>query len=193
MIQKIKFGTDGWRAIIAQEYTVENVARVSFATAQWVKANFENPSIVIGHDCRFAGELFVETAVKVFISEGVNVKMAKGFVSTPMISLGAVKLECSLGVVITASHNPPSYNGYKLKSHHGGPLTPSSVQEVEDQIPDVNPVDLTKVSLNSPLVEVVDLETMYVDHVRANFDIEAIEKSGLNLMYDECMALDKMQ
>ena len=184
MIQKIKFGTDGWRAIIAQEYTVENVARVSYATALWVKANFDNPSIVIGHDCRFAGELFVETAVKVFVSEGVNVKMAKGFVSTPMISLAAVKLECSLGVVITASHNPPSYNGFKLKSHHGGPLTPSSVQEVEDQIPDVNPVNLTTVSLDTDLVEVVDLETMYVDHVKANFDIDAIEKSGLNLMYD---------
>ena len=184
MIQKIKFGTDGWRAIIAQEYTVENVARVSYATAQWVKANFDHPSIVIGHDCRFAGELFVETAAKVFVAEGINVKMAKGFVSTPMISLAAVKLECSLGVVITASHNPPSYNGYKLKSHHGGPLTPSSVQEVEDQIPDVNPVNLTTVSLESDLVEVVDLETMYVDHVKANFDIDAIEKSGLNLMYD---------
>ncbi len=184
MVQKIKFGTDGWRAIIAQEYTVENVARVSFATAQWVKENFENPSIVIGHDCRFAGELFLETAVKVFVAEGVKVKMAKGFVSTPMVSLGNVKLNASLGVVITASHNPPSYNGYKLKSEHGGPLTPSSVQEVEDLIPDVNPIDLSTVSLDSPLVEIVDLETMYVDHVRANFDIDAIEKSGLNLMYD---------
>lgn len=184
MIQKIKFGTDGWRAIIAQEYTVDNVARVSHATAVWVKENFEDPSIVIGHDCRFAGELFVETATKVFINAGVKVKLAKGFVSTPMVSLGAVKLKASLGVVITASHNPPSYNGYKLKSHHGGPLTPSSVQAIEDIIPDVNDLDLTKISLDSPLVEIIDLETMYVDHAKANFDIAAIEKSGMKLVYD---------
>jgi len=184
LIQKIKFGTDGWRAIIAKDYTVENVARVSSATAEWLKKNFENPSVVIGHDCRYAGELFVETAVKVFVNAGINVKMAKGFVSTPMVSLAAVKLKCSIGVVITASHNPPSYNGFKLKSHHGGPLSPGLVQEIEDIIPDTNPVNLDVISLDSSLIEVVDLETMYVEHVKANFDLDAIEKSGLNLVYD---------
>lgn len=184
MAQKIKFGTDGWRAIIADDYTVENVARVSIATAKWLKQNFDNPSVVIGHDCRFAGELFVQTAVKVFVSEGILVKMGVGFVSTPMVSLAAVKFGCSLGVVITASHNPPSYNGFKLKSHHGGPLSPEKVQEIEDIIPDTNSVDLKSISLDSPLVETADLETIYVEHAKANFDIEAIEKSGLNLAYD---------
>ena len=184
LAQKIKFGTDGWRAIIADEYTVENVARVSIATAIWMKENFEHPSVVIGHDCRFGGELFTETAVKVFVNAGITVKMARGIVSTPMISLAAVKLGCSIGVVITASHNPASYNGYKLKSHHGGPLSPEKVQEIEDIIPDVNSVDIKSVSIESDLVEVVDLETMYVEHVKANFDLEAIEKSGLNLVYD---------
>jgi len=181
---KIKFGTDGWRAIIAEEYTVENVARVSLATAKWVKKNFANPSIVIGHDCRFAGDLFMRTAAKIFVNEGVKVKMAEGFVSTPMVSLGAVKLGCSLGVVITASHNPPSYNGFKLKSHHGGPLSPGLVQEIEDIIEDVNSVDLEAISLDSNLVEWIDLETMYVDHANANFDLKAIEDSGLILAYD---------
>lgn len=181
---KIKFGTDGWRAIIADEYTVDNVARVSYATAEWVKKNFDNPSIVIGHDCRFQGELFVETAVKVFVSQGVKVKMAKGFVSTPMVSLAAVKKACSLGVVITASHNPPTYNGFKLKSHHGGPLSPEKVQEIEDIIVDELTIDWRSVSLDSPLVEIVDLETEYVEHVKANFDLDAIANSGLNLAYD---------
>lgn len=184
MSKKIKFGTDGWRAIIADDYTVENVARVTVATAEWLKQNFDEPSVVIGHDCRFAGELFTETAVKVFINAGIPVKMAIGFVSTPMVSLGAVKLGCSIGVVITASHNPPSYNGFKLKSHHGGPLSPEKVQEVEDIIPDVSNIDLASISMDSDLIEVIDLETMYVDHAKANFDLEAIEKSGLILAYD---------
>lgn len=184
MGNKIKFGTDGWRAIIAEEYTVENVARVSLATAKWVKQNFDNPSIVIGHDCRFAGDLFMRTAAKIFVSEGIKVKMAEGFVSTPMISLAAVKLGCSVGVVITASHNPPSYNGFKLKSHHGGPLSPGKVQEIEDIIADTNTIDLEAISLDSNLVEWIDLETMYVDHAKANFDLKAIEESGLVLAYD---------
>lgn len=184
MSEKIKFGTDGWRAIIAESYTVDNVARVSLATAKWVKSKYKDPSIVIGHDCRFAGELFVDTAVKVFIQQGIKVKMARGFVSTPMVSLAAVKLKCSLGVVITASHNPPSYNGFKLKSEHGGPLAPEFVQEIEDIIPNEHGLILGNLTLNSPLVEEVDLETMYVDHVKANFDLDAITNCGMNLVYD---------
>lgn len=183
-MDKIKFGTDGWRAIIAQQYTVENVMRVASATAKWVKEKYDNPSIIIGHDCRFAGELFMHSAVKVFLAEGIAVKMAEGFVSTPMVSLGAVELKSSLGVVITASHNPPSYNGFKLKSEHGGPLSPELVQEIEDIIPDTLTTDYSTVSLDNDLLEIVDLETMYVNHAKANFDLEAIKNSGLNLAYD---------
>ena len=117
MVDKIKFGTDGWRAIIAKEFTVENVARVSQASATWLTNQpIENKSVIIGHDCRFAGELFMETSAKVFLSMGIKVYMARGFVSTPMVSLGARKFNCRIGVVLTASHNPPSYNGFKLKA-----------------------------------------------------------------------------
>jgi len=112
---KIKFGTDGWRAIIAKEFTVDNVARVTSGATEWLKQNFDNPSVVIGHDCRFAGELFAETTAKVFANAGIKVYLAKGPVSTPMVSLGTLAQKSSLGIVITASHNPPSYNGYKLK------------------------------------------------------------------------------
>src|SRR5216684_4144085 len=106
---KIKFGTDGWRAIIAHDFTVENVARVTEATAKWLLKNFDKPSVVVGHDCRFGGELFAETTAKVFVAHHVKVFLAEDYVSTPMISLGAVKLKASLGIVITASHNPPGY------------------------------------------------------------------------------------
>jgi len=184
MATKIKFGTDGWRAIIADEYTVENVARVALATARWAKRNFQEPSIVIGHDCRFQGDLFVETVVKVLIWEGVKVKRAINFVSTPMVSLGVVNHKCSLGIVITASHNPPSYSGFKLKSHHGGPLSPDKVQEIEDEIPEQISTEWKNVSLNSSLVETIDLETEYVEHLRANFDIDSIANSGWRFAYD---------
>ncbi len=185
---KIKFGTDGWRAIIAQDFTVENVKRVTEATAKWLKKNFKEPSVVVGHDCRFAGELFVETIAKVLGHEGIHVYMAKGFISTPMISLGTLRKKASLGIVITASHNPPSYNGYKLKGHFGGPLLPDKIQEIEDIIPPKSALDTESISLTelvrNKMVEVIDLETMYCDHVKANFDLDAIHKSGLNFAYD---------
>lgn len=184
---KIKFGTDGWRAIIAQEFTVDNVARVSIAVADWVKKIFpKDPSIVVGHDCRFAGELFAETAAKIFISKGIKVHLAKGFVSTPMVSLGALRTGSSLGVIITASHNPPSYNGYKLKGSYGGPLLPEDVQVIEDMIPEQAEqisIDLKKAEKDD-LLNYVDLETMYVQHVEKNFDLEMIRKSGLKLGFD---------
>jgi phosphomannomutase len=133
---KIKFGTDGWRAVIAKEFTVENVARVTAATAEWLKKQKANPSVVVGHDCRFAGELFAETVAKVLTNSGIKVYLAKGFVSTPMVSLGAVEKKADLGIIITASHNPPEYNGFKLKGSYGGPLIPEKVQEIEDIIPE---------------------------------------------------------
>jgi phosphomannomutase len=185
---KIKFGTDGWRAIIARDFTVDNVARVSQATAVWLAEREKNPSVVLGHDCRFAGELFAETTAKVLASHGIKVFLAKGFVSTPMVSLGTVNKKASLGIIITASHNPPSYNGFKLKGPYGGPLLPSLVEEVENLIQDTPPAGLDNLSLEEfrakGLIESIDLETMYCDHVEANFDLDAIRNSGMNFAYD---------
>jgi len=188
LVQKIKFGTDGWRAIIAQDFTVENVARVTEATGIWLKQHFDNPSVVIGHDCRFAGELFMHTAAAVLVQQGIKVYIAQGFVSTPMVSLGAHKHGCEIGIILTASHNPPSYNGFKLKAKFGGPLQPEKINEIEAIIPDVCSVDYSNFSvdqaLKSGLIEVLRLEKEYIDHVKASFDLPAIQASGLRLMYD---------
>lgn len=188
MVQKIKFGTDGWRAIIAQDFTVENVARVTEATGIWLKQHFENPSVVIGHDCRFAGELFMHTAAAVLVQQGIKVYIAQGFVSTPMISLGAHKHGCEIGIILTASHNPPSYNGFKLKAKFGGPLQPEKINEIEAIIPDVCSVDYSSFSvdkaLKSGLIKVLPLEKEYIDHVKTSFDLPTIQASGLRLMYD---------
>jgi phosphomannomutase len=188
LVQKIKFGTDGWRAIIAQDFTVENVARVTEATGIWLKQHFDNPSVVIGHDCRFAGELFMHTAAAVLVQQGIKVYIAQGFVSTPMVSLGAHKHGCEIGIILTASHNPPSYNGFKLKAKFGGPLQPEKINEIEAIIPDVCSVDYSNFSvdqaLKSGLIEVLPLEKEYIDHVKASFDLPGIQASGLRLMYD---------
>lgn len=183
---QIKFGTDGWRAIIADDYTVENVHRVAEATAKWMKNN-KLKRVVIGHDCRFGGKLFAETTARVMGAYGIKVNMAIGFVSTPMVSLGVVKTKSDLGIVITASHNPPSYNGFKLKSNFGGPSFQSTIDEVELLIP-ATPSDIKLPTLwemeEKGLLKVIDLEKMYVKHVRKNFDLKTIKASGVRIAYD---------
>jgi phosphomannomutase len=185
----IKFGTDGWRAIIAEDFTTRNVARVAEGTALWIKANkMERAGVVVGHDCRFAGELFAETVVKILAHHGIRSYLAKGFVSTPMVSLGALHHKAALGIIITASHNPPSYNGFKLKGAYGGPLLPEQVQEIEDLIPAEPGINLKSVSIDSlmtsGMVEISPLEDMYVAHAEKHFDLEAIRNSGLQFAYD---------
>lgn len=186
-MEKIKFGTDGWRGIIAKDFTVANVKRVAKATADWAKKQDANAKIVIGFDCRFGGDLFAQAAINVLCTQGIKVYFDKHFVSTPMISLGAKTLGCELGVILTASHNPPSYNGYKLKSKHGGPLIQKYITEVETLIPDTFTCeDLSLAEWEQKgLLEIVDLETMYYDHVANYFDLEAMnENSELVVAYD---------
>lgn len=180
-MDQIKFGTDGWRAIIADTYTVENVRRVAQGTALWMQQK-QMKSIVIGHDCRFGGKLFVDEAVKVFAANRITCHYALGFVSTPMVSLGVLHCKADMGVVITASHNPPDYNGFKLKSSYGGPTIPADIAEIEKLIPS------TKVSVEGPgdsnqLVHQIDLEEIYYQHVISNFNLKIIQEKT-SVAYD---------
>lgn len=184
----IKFGTDGWRAIIAQEFTVDNVALVASATARWVVQAKLPKVAVVGHDCRFGGELFAETVTKVLLHEGFVVHLAKGPVSTPMVSLAAKELECGIGIIITASHNPPEYNGFKLKGGFGGPLLEPDVKAIEARITEWTGVELRTVDMQHYIQRgrliTTDLEDMYVQKVQQTFDLDAIRNSGLEFAFD---------
>ncbi|MBL7809287.1 MAG: phosphoglucomutase/phosphomannomutase family protein [Saprospiraceae bacterium] len=187
MAVPIKFGTDGWRAIIADDFTVDNVKRVAEATAIYMKKH-KMKRAVIGYDCRFGGLLFASTTARVLGAYGIQCHIAsQGFVSTPMVSLGVVKLKASLGIVITASHNPPSYNGYKLKAAYGGPMIPAEVTEVENLIPDECSLKELP-SLNDlrerNLLKEADLEGIYLKHARRSFDLKLIKASAGKIAYD---------
>jgi phosphomannomutase len=186
-MSKIKFGTDGWRAIIADDFTVENVKRVAYGTVVWLKKNFENPSALVGADPRFAGPLFADTTTAVLASQGIKVYRAENtFVSTPMVSLGTVRKHASAGIMITAGHNPPSYNGYKIKAGHGGPATPGDMEKVEAEIPGTIGLSLKSIAeyQKEGLVELINLEDMYVAHAENSFDMDAIRTCGLGWAYD---------
>ncbi len=184
-MSQIKFGTDGWRAIIALDYTVANVERVAEGTAKWgLKRGMKQ--VVIGYDCRFGGQMFAEVTARVFGNYGIKCLMSKGFVSTPMVSLGVVKTQSDLGIVITASHNPPSYNGYKLKSNFGGPSSPADIEEVEAFIPTtpLSSFPSVKELEESNIIEYHDFEQIYIDHIYANFDMNLIKNSGIKVAFD---------
>ncbi len=181
---KIQFGTDGWRAIIAKDFTVDNVKRVTEAVCKWLKKKNNYPAIVIGHDCRFAGKLFLEEASKVFIANGIKVYYSDVFVSTPMVSLGTLRQNADLGIVITASHNPPEYSGYKLKGNYGGPLLPEDISDIEMMIPEsISYTSGISLENNEKFVK-IDLQKMYIDHVKASFDLDTIYNSDFQWGYD---------
>ncbi|BDS14950.1 phosphohexomutase domain-containing protein [Aureispira anguillae] len=183
---KIKFGTDGWRAIIAKEYTVDNVKRIATATALWIKQN-GGDSLVLGYDCRFGGLMFAETTAQIMAHHGIKTYFDKNISTTPMVSLGVVKKKTKMGVVITASHNPPTYNGYKLKSELGGPSIPKDIDAVEALIPTENITDelpsLAQMEQDG-LLEYVNLEDIYMAEVESKFDLKTIRESGVICAYD---------
>ncbi len=184
-MSKIRFGTDGWRAVIARDYTVANVERVAEATAIWMKQRGMH-SVVIGYDCRFGGKMFSEAVASVMAEHGMSVYLSEQFVTTPMVSLGVVKHRADMGIVITASHNPPEYNGFKLKSAYGGPTVPSDIGAIEALIPPSASVEVRDAShyRNRGLWQYVDLEELYYRHVEEHFDMDAIRSSDIGIAYD---------
>lgn len=187
---QIKFGTDGWRALVAREFTVENVVRAGKGIASWLNKNNKRDTeakVVIGYDTRFGGRLFSESLAISLIQEGIRVEMDTKFVTTPMISLAALKLDCDLGIMFTASHNPPTYQGLKIKGSYGGPATDEISNAIVDLIPSrvalLQDEDYDKLS-SSPLFGRIDLEELYIEQMIQRFNIKALQKDQSKYVFD---------
>src|SRR5437867_2003337 len=138
----IKFGTDGWRAVIAEDFTFANVVRVSQATADYWSRNpvaGTEKKVIVGYDRRFFSDKFAECAAEVLAGNGFTVVLTREATPTPSVSFAVKKQRAVGGVMITASHNPPAFNGFKLKSHFGGPAESSTCQGIEALL-DTSPV-----------------------------------------------------
>ena len=187
----IKFGTDGWRGVIADDFTFENVGKVALAAARYFEGH-QNAcnGVIIGYDSRFLSKEFAEWSAKVIGSAGMKVRLAKTIVPTPAVSLAVKNLSAAGGIVITASHNPSKYNGFKIKGSYGGPAHPEMASRVEELLAMIlkesgtvrlQPlVDLEK----NGVVEVVDLKKDYIADLRQKLDLRLIEQSGLKIIYD---------
>jgi len=186
-MSNISFGTDGWRAIIAENYTFDNLSVVAQATGRWIlEDNITKNGVVIGYDARFMGREFAEHVASVFAAMQVPVRISSSISPTPAVSWAALHYN-AVGIVITASHNPPNYNGYKIKAPFGGSATPDQIAAVEDRLGqfdgnlDIKPF---KECLKLGLIREITLTEQYLNVLREGIDIDAIRNSGIRIGHD---------
>ena len=185
---QIKFGTDGWRAVIAEDFTFANVARVAQATADYWS---ENPvagterKVIIGYDRRFFSDRFAQTTAEVFAGNGYHVVLTPEPTPTPSVSFAVKHLHAIGGVMITASHNPPSFNGFKLKSHYGGSSDSATCQAVEGFI-DRNPVKSIPLAeaVKARLIKIADVRPAHYAALKKLVDFKLIAKSKLRFAHE---------
>jgi phosphomannomutase len=187
---QIKFGTDGWRGVIADDFTFDNVKKVALATAHYFKKHKKiKGGVVIGYDARFLSREFAETTATVLGNFGIRAIISDKISSTPMVSFLCKRLNAAGGVVITASHNPAKYNGYKLKGDFGGPAFPEMIDRLEKELKKTikKPVTLKKTYddlLKKGTIQRIDFTTSYVNDVSQKIDIRLITSSNLKIAFD---------
>ena len=178
----IKFGTDGWRAIIADDFIFDNVRRVAGAIAAYV-LKYENPQhgLIVGYDTRFASKNAARISAEVLAAAGIPVKLSNDCVPTPAISLAVKQAGAAGGVVITSSHNPWNWNGMKFKGKFGGSATPAIMKGIESEL---QAGAMPKGS--NAAIEEVDLKQAYGKAICGFADLDMIAKANFKFAVD-CM------
>lgn len=180
MAQEIKFGTDGWRGIIADDFTFDNVRRVAGAIASYVLNHEEaGRGVVVGYDTRFASQRAARVAAEVIADAGIPIKLASDYTPTPAISLAVKNMGAAGGVVITSSHNPWNWNGVKFKGKFGGSATPAIMKVIEAEVRAGAMPNGKKGS-----VEETDLKRAYIEAVCGFADMDLIRKANFKFAID---------
>lgn len=179
MTSSIKFGTDGWRGVIADDYTFDNVRRVGNAIAHYVHFN-EDPArgLVVGYDTRFGSRSFAEAISEVLAASGIPIHLSDDYTPTPALSYAVVNRKAAGGVMITSSHNPWNWNGVKYKAGYGGSATPAIIRSIESAL------DAPRIQRSGGTVNSADFKTPYIDAVKKFVDLEAIRKPGFKFAID---------
>src|SRR5215475_6374135 len=158
MTTRIKFGTSGWRAIIADEFTFSNVRLATEAIGAWVKRRSPSPTLLVGYDTRFASEHFGREVARVLSSQNIRVRLCSQAVPTPAVALTIVREKFDGAINITASHNPGEYNGLKFSTPDGAPALPEVTTEIENEITRLQAADWEfTAEAHEALVESIDI------------------------------------
>ncbi len=181
-----KFGTDGWRAIIADEFTVQAVRYVAQAVCDWVKSGSSlvpGEGVVVGYDRRAQSEVFGAAVAQVIAGNGINVMLTAKECTSPMVSFAVERNKAAAGIMITASHNPPQFNGFKIKGYFGGSATPEMVKEVEAHLAAL--LESGRQPVSAPETPATtDISTDFLSYCANFVDKDVIVKSGLKVVVD---------
>jgi phosphomannomutase len=176
----IKFGTDGWRGIIADDFTFENVRRVAGAIASYVlKHEDSTRGVVIGYDTRFASDRAARAVAEVVAAAGIPVRLSNDYCPTPTVSFNVKKLGAAGGVMVTSSHNPWNWNGVKFKAKFGGSATPAIMEIIEGELA----ADAMPKNQTATIAE-VDLKPAYIEAVCQFADLNMIRKANFKFAID---------
>jgi phosphomannomutase len=180
MAQEIKFGTDGWRGIIADDFTFDNVRRVAGAIASYVlKYEDAKHGVIVGYDTRFASQRAARVAAEVIAGAGIPVKLANDYTPTPAVSYAVKDKGAAGGVMVTSSHNPWNWNGVKFKGKFGGSATPGIMKRIEEELNTGAMPQATKAA-----IEEADLKTLYLAAICRFADMDLIGKTKFKFAID---------
>lgn len=188
MTFQIRFGTDGWRGRIAEDYTFDNVRRCTQGFASYMlNQGKQDAWIVVGHDKRFHSENFARTVAEVLTGNGLNVYLTDGATPTPVIAYSVVHKKAAGAINITASHNPPTDNGFKVRNEFGGAIDPDGLKEIERLIPDkasdVKSMSVDEAARMGKLV-FFDPAPDYITHLNDLIDLQPIKDAGLKILIE---------
>lgn len=186
---KIVFGTDGWRGRIAEDYTFDSVRRCAQGFSNFLKNQHksEHLTIVIGYDKRFDSEFFALAAAEVLAGNGIHVFLTNGPTPTPVISYSVLDKKANGAINITASHNPGTDNGFKVRDEHGGAIPPDDLLKIENLIPDsIENVSILSAekAMNQKLIEVFNPKPAYIHHLSDLVDLQPIKDAGYKILVD---------
>ncbi len=176
---EIKFGTDGWRDVIGENFTFANLAKVTDAYAVYMLQKYQKPEIIIGYDNRFLSEKYADFTANRLKEYGFKIFIFNKAVPTPLVSFGIINLKLNGGIMITSSHNPYYYNGFKIKNENGAGAAPELTKEIEKLIKKPK-----KISKKNGSSELIDLDREYIKSVKEIVDIDCIKKSNMKIVVD---------
>jgi len=186
MADQIKFGTDGWRGVVADDFTFANVRRVAQGAAEYMRSLSRDPLAVVGYDCRFASEDFARTVADVFAANGVRTLMFDRPSPTQVASWTVIDRKATGAAVVTASHNPYLFNGIKFKSETGSAASSDVIAQLEPRINALETVPVPDGSKSDGLVSLYDPRAPYYAQIGRMVDLDAIKSASLHILH-ECM------
>jgi phosphomannomutase len=186
MAAEIKFGTDGWRGIVGDDFTYESVRRCAQGIAGYLRSRAREPVAVVGYDCRFASEVFASEVARVLAANGVRALLFDRASPTQVASWTVIERGATGAVVVTASHNPYLFNGLKYKPETGSSAPPEVIAELERRINATGPDEVRRSAPDDPLIERFDPGPAYCAQLRRMVDVDGIRAAGLRIVH-ECM------